>query len=222
DPGDDAIYLVFNKRNQLEAEERLRGTNVRAMTFNSLGFRALGRGYRIDRDKAQTAWRDMEARGVFTDDKEPRAYLGLCKRLVDLARQVGVGILCPDDVDTWLDLCDEHDLDPQGKDTDVVRGVDLARILLARMVDMARRERVIDFADQLYLSIHPDFRRGCRLPRPDRIFVDETQDLSPVQVELVAAMMGARIGKRPNTSQRVVFVGDRWQAIYGWRGAACD
>jgi DNA helicase-2/ATP-dependent DNA helicase PcrA len=222
-----AVYLVFNKRNQVEAEERLRGTNVKAMTFNSLGFRALGRGYTLDGDKTRTAWRDMLAARSMSED-EARALSGFCRRLVDLARQVGIGILAADEVGEWEVLCAEHDLSPEPRKgrsddaADLARGIGLARELLRRMVTMAQTAKVIDFADQIYLPVHPLFRKAARLPRPDRIFVDEAQDLSPVQAELLAAMMGAKVGERPYTDQRIVFVGDRYQAIYGWRGAACD
>lgn len=218
---EDAIYLVFNKRNQMEAEERLRGTSVRAMTFNALGMRALGRGYTLEAQKAAKAWRLAEKQGYISED-DSRMYMGFATRLVDLARSAGIGAIIEDTFDAWLALCDEHDLILRDKEADTTRGVALARDLLDEMLVWARRNRVIDFADQLYLPIHPDFRRACRLPHPDRIFVDETQDLSPVQVELVASMMGAGLGEMPSSNQRVVFVGDRWQAIYGWRGAACD
>ena len=218
---EEAIYLVFNKRNQLEAEERLRGTAVRAMTFNALGMRALGRGFTLEKNKASQVWREAERDCLITEE-ESRMYMGFATRLVDLARSFGVGAIVEDTFDAWMGLCNEHDLMLRDKDADMSKGIALARDLLGEMMIWARRDRVIDFADQLYLPVHPNFRRMCRLPRPDRIFVDETQDLSPVQVELVAAMMGAGVGEKPDTEQRVVFVGDRWQAIYGWRGAACD
>lgn len=218
---EEAIYLVFNKRNQLEAEERLRGTSVRAMTFNALGMRALGRGYTLEKTKAAQVWRWAE-RQRHISEEESRMYMGFATRLVDLARSSGVGAIMEDNFEAWEELCAEHDLILRDRDADMSRAIALARMLLGEMMIWARRDRVIDFADQLYLPVHPDFRRACRLPRPDRIFVDETQDLSPVQVELVAAMMGAGVGESPETAQRVVFVGDRWQAIYGWRGAASD
>lgn len=228
---EDAIYLVFNKRNQTEAEERLRGTRVKAMTFNALGFRALGRGWTLDTDKAKKCWIDMRDAGRMTEE-EAEIFGVFVKRLVDLARSMGIGAIIEDTEDAWIALCNDHDLAPDsGRDDDdrddnlLGRGVSLARTLLSYMLDVAYDHRVIDFADQLFLPIHPDFRAMCRLPRPDRIFVDEAQDLSPVQVELVAAMMGLKVGavlSGEPEGQRVVFVGDRAQAIYGWRGAASD
>lgn len=217
---EDVVYLVFNKRNQVEAEERLRGTRVRAMTFNALGFRALGRGWTLDASKANAAWRTLRDSDAITKD-EARMYSAFARRLVDLARSVGIGAFVNDTDEAWWNLCEDHDLAPQDKDADIADGVRLAQALLAEMMHIATAHKIIDYADQLYLPVHPNFRRACRLPRPDRIFVDETQDLSPVQVELVAAMMGAGPGEKPQTDQRAVFVGDRWQAIYKWRGADC-
>jgi len=178
---EDAIYLVFNKRNQLEAEERLRGTSVRAMTFNALGMRALGRGYTLEAQKAAKVWRWAEKQRYINED-ESRMYMSFATRLVDLARSAGIGAIIEDTAEAWFALCDEHDLMLRDKEADTARGVALARDLLGEMLVWARRDRVIDFADQLYLPIHPDFRRACRLPHPDRLFVDETQDFPPAQI----------------------------------------
>jgi superfamily I DNA/RNA helicase len=91
--------------------------------------------------------------------------------------------------------------------------------LLRRMIEMARTQRYIDFDDQIYLPLLPGF--GGNVPRPAWIFVDEAQDLSPIQAEFIARMMGAKPGGSipADCTQRVVFVGDRYQAIYGFRGA---
>src|SRR5690606_4552665 len=52
------------------------------------------------------------------------------------------------------------------------------------------------------------------VPQYDWVFVDETQDLSPAQLELVIRAAGER--------GRIVAVGDRRQSIYGFRGADRD
>ena len=210
-----AIYLVFAKRNQEEAEERLKGSTVKARTMNSLGNQALGKVLgrtTLKANKVYLCWRNVgDALRISREDSQ-RLYPAI-RQLVELAPQEGVGILCPDQPDTWFRLMDTHGiqvLDPAGRD-ESRRVAALASKTLAEGVTMAKRQKVIDFGDQLYLSIHPDF--AARFEVFDWVFVDEVQDLSPVQVEIVACL-AART--RPT---RFVFVGDRWQAIYGWRGA---
>jgi len=50
------------------------------------------------------------------------------------------------------------------------------------------------------------------LDRYDTILVDESQDSNPVVVEIISSIIAR--GK-----QQVILVGDRFQSIYGWRGA---
>ena len=64
-----------------------------------------------------------------------------------------------------------------------------------------------DFDDQLYFPLYQQWE----FPRYDNVFIDECQDLSPVQHLMLEEF---RRG-----GSRVVAVGDRHQAIYGFRGA---
>lgn len=64
----------------------------------------------------------------------------------------------------------------------------------------------IDFDDMIWLPVV----LGLEVPTYDYVFVDETQDLNPAQLEIV---------KRAGVGGRVVAVGDSRQAIYGFRGA---
>jgi DNA helicase-2/ATP-dependent DNA helicase PcrA len=68
-------------------------------------------------------------------------------------------------------------------------------------------EGPIDFDDMVWLPI------AQRLPLPSFrwVFVDETQDLNPAQLETVVRASGSR--------GRICAIGDRRQAIYGFRGA---
>ena len=67
-----------------------------------------------------------------------------------------------------------------------------------------------DFDDQLYMPA----LAGWDYPSYSTVFVDECQDLSPIQHLMLdrLALKGARI----------IAVGDRHQAIYGFRGAATN
>jgi DNA helicase-2/ATP-dependent DNA helicase PcrA len=65
----------------------------------------------------------------------------------------------------------------------------------------------IDFDDMIWLPIVRDLKQT----KFDRVFVDETQDLNPAQIEMT--MRAVRPGGR------ICAVGDPRQAIYGFRGA---
>lgn len=89
--------------------------------------------------------------------------------------------------------------------------VDIAR----RYADHKRRKRVIDFDDLLLLAIRdiesdPEYASIVRW-RHRHLFVDEFQDVNPLQFRLLRAWLGPE----PD----LCAVGDPNQAIYGWNGA---
>ncbi len=78
-----------------------------------------------------------------------------------------------------------------------------------------RRRRLVDFDDLLALAIRdirsdPDYAAAVRW-RHRHLYVDEFQDVNPLQYELLSAWRG-------NTPDLFI-VGDPNQAIYGWNGA---
>lgn len=75
------------------------------------------------------------------------------------------------------------------------------------LVRSAEITKIVDFADMCWLPVV----RGVRVWAYDVVFVDETQDLSPSQIELL--MKCVRRGGR------VIVVGDDRQAIFAFRGA---
>jgi superfamily I DNA/RNA helicase len=78
---------------------------------------------------------------------------------------------------------------------------------------LAREDRTIDYTDMIYLPWRLDLRPYQR----HYVFVDEAQDLSPAQLDIVLRhLYVTREGKRIG---RLVAVGDRHQAIYGFAGA---
>jgi DNA helicase-2/ATP-dependent DNA helicase PcrA len=80
---------------------------------------------------------------------------------------------------------------------------------------LCRREQVIDYDDQLYLTIdllknRPNILKQLR-ERYRFILVDEFQDTNPMQSEFVDLLAGK--------TKNIMVVGDDDQSIYGWRGA---
>ncbi len=70
---------------------------------------------------------------------------------------------------------------------------------------MIARTSGYDFSDQEYLPLRLDLP----LQKFDLILVDEAQDLSSLQIEMI----------RRSAGDRVIFVGDQNQSIYGFRGS---
>jgi DNA helicase-2/ATP-dependent DNA helicase PcrA len=81
---------------------------------------------------------------------------------------------------------------------------------VARTLREFKEERnLLDYTDMLL-----EFTRIAEKPRLDVLFVDEAQDLSRAQWEVVRALA--------RTCRRVVVAGDDDQAIYRWAGADVD
>lgn len=87
--------------------------------------------------------------------------------------------------------------------------------LMHRFAQEKRQRRVVDFDDLLALAtrdlqIDPEYAAAVRW-RHRHLYVDEFQDVNPLQYELLKAWRG--------DSADLFVVGDPHQAIYGWNGA---
>jgi superfamily I DNA/RNA helicase len=230
DPSESIMFLAFNKKIAVEIEGRVKAlgiNNVTVKTLNALGhgaYCATRGGFsvvKLDTDKVRgIADRLVTESALASDDPndEPVDHktvrFTVCQ-LVRLAKSAGMipsgvpgGItgIIEDTVDAWTHLIEHHDI-PIPDGVNVVVLIDLARDVLRESLKMLD---VIDFDDQL-LHTHA-YQAPVR--RFDRVFVDESQDLSPLQHELVA--------KAIKPDGRIVSVGDDAQAIYGFRGADAD
>ncbi len=87
--------------------------------------------------------------------------------------------------------------------------------ILEKYQQEKRRRRLVDFDDLLALAIRdiqsdPDYAASIRW-RHRHLYVDEFQDVNPLQFELLRAWRG--------DTKDLFVVGDPNQAIYGWNGA---
>ncbi len=86
--------------------------------------------------------------------------------------------------------------------------------VIDRYRDEKRRRRLVDFDDLLWLCIRDlgDEEYASRIRQQHRhFFVDEFQDINPLQFNLLNSWLGGR--------KDLCVVGDPNQAIYGWNGA---
>lgn len=205
-----ALGLAFNKKIAEDLKPRLPG-NFQVKTFNGLGFaaviRALPQVGRMQIDDKKLG------KLVSSVAKDRRVDLGgeqwdQLRRLVTGAMQAGITPgsrgrpLAPDTQASWAAVADN--LWMPREDFEFL--AEMAREVLER--DIAQVEQgIMSFDDQVYYS-------ACiagQFPKFPVIFVDESQDLSPLNHAMLAQSV--------RDDGRLVVVGDPKQAIYAFRGA---
>lgn len=191
-----ALFLAFNKSIQQELEKR----GVNARTFHSLTYSVVTKfmGVReVDSNKLRKLC------DKYMTGEDYQMYSAFVCRLVGLARNAGIGCLVPDTEQAWMDICIQHDLEPESEFADLGRGLELAQKLL----QVSNTEGGVDFDDLLYIAV----KEGLVLPKFDFVFVDEAQDTNAIQRALIRKLL--------HQGSRLIAVGDPAQAIYGFRGA---
>lgn len=203
----EVLCLAFNKRIADELGARMPDF-ADCRTTHSVGMRAWGKmaKERLNVDNKK-GWKIMDKLGV---DHEQCPDL---RQLVAHAKNAGIVPAGPgipdaeeamlDDTGNWQDLIDDHALD-MGT---ILNPINTGRDFLSESIRMSIEGR-IDFDDMLYMPTI----FGGDFPRPDILMVDEAQDISFIQRKMFHRMTDARDG-------RLIAVGDRHQAIYGFRGA---
>lgn len=187
-----ALFLAFNRHIVNTLKNRV-PLHVNVSTLNSFGWQVLRPAMhnpKINADKTKNIfWFDI------CENKHRKTFGKYCSavcKLVSLFKAYGMKNPTPKDIEF---LVNHYEVDTDNK------GIEYA--IQAHQIGHTKT-RVVDFDDQLYLPI----MRGLSIPRYDVVFIDETQDLNPIQIEMIKRIQG-----------RIIAVGDSKQAIYGFRGA---
>ena len=199
-----ATYIAYNRAIADDARRSF-PPNVQCATAHSLAFRAVGRQFRHRLNGPRMPAR-VTAKLLRIDP------LRVSDDVVLTAQQVARLV-----TDTVARFCYSADPDPHGGHVPALPGANspAARAVL--------REAVVPLARKAWADLsHPNgelkFTHDCylklwQLSGPvldaDTVFLDEAQDANPLIADIV---------ERQTHAQRVL-VGDRCQAIYGWRGA---
>ena len=204
-PDIEILYLVFNKKNAIEAQARL-PNNCKPMTLNALGHRvwseATGRRLKIDTSKTFTLMSEAVGKLPPSDRK------GLGDSFADLMKIVDFGKACGYVPSGKFDRA-KHLMDDDEFFASIESVLDDVQIGLVRDVTCAginqAMQGVLDFNDQIFM---PTIFHGA-FPRYPLVLVDEAQDLSALNHATLRKMC----------KKRLIAVGDSRQAIYGFRGA---
>lgn len=211
----EAVILAFNKHTAEELRQRL-PRHVKSCTVHSLGRRSLlGRFPKLKQKEPETRKSRQLIRDRVTQMKLEFAVGDENWPLVEHYLQELLRFSMANLTDTKFEeevaaLAVEYNLSaPQDHGLEVQCHREIRHLLRARL-DVLKQHLIYDYEDMLYLPA------VLKLPIPqyDFVFVDEAQDLSAVQLEVV--LRAVREGGRR------LFVGDERQAIYGFTGADAD
>lgn len=207
------LSLAFNKRIADEMSKRL-PSHVECKTLNALGHRvwaqATGRRLIVDTDKTANIVKELINEFKPAERGDLFAFFGDVIKAVGWAKTLGY---IPDGVYEHakrLATTDEfhsHILNVVFEDDPPQKVFRLIRDTL--IVSIKRSyDGVIDFSDQLYMPT----LFGGTFPSFPLVLVDEAQDLSPLNHEML----------RKLARTRLIAVGDPYQSIYAFRGAVSN
>lgn len=198
--GGSNLLLAFNKA----IADALRGEVGPAgdvKTFNALGHGLIFRNRRsaeLDARKVLTILKNIMGEG--SQDYKDFGYT--LSRAVGLMKNCAFGLHQSFDVNDVVQLIDSYQMD-----IPFDRLSEFASTAARAFVISNQQKESFDFDDQLYIPL----LEGWTYPYYSNVFVDECQDLSPIQHLMLERMALA--------GSRIIAVGDEHQAIYGFRGA---
>ena len=229
---DSAIFLSFNKHIADELSKRV--TNMACKTIHSIGHTCLrshlakpildeskyldlakpyaeeiaeGLRYRYIQDLRIWNQEKLEDEDISEPDEPPTAA-SVASQLKQLAHFVRVTLTDVNSRAAVEETCYHYSVLENGFTLDL-----LYRPLLGMLREsdrLAANRGTIDYDDMLYLP----YVWGLQPRKCQWVFVDESQDLSPAQLDLVL--------KLRSPGGRMLFVGDERQAIFGFAGASSD
>lgn len=207
DTREPTLYMAFNKDVVEEAKERLPG-GIEVRTFNSMGNRCwkAGNGKADVNLKKTTELLREEINGYKGSDKaELNEQYWDIRGAIQMAKHLGY--IPNGKFPHAKRLCDQQTLCARIENRLSPLGLEVVDNVLFASIKAAYAG-AIDLDDQIYMPA----LFGGSFPRFPLVYVDERQDLSPTNVALLDKL----------AKGRVVEVGDRWQAIYAFRGAETD
>ena len=173
----------------------------------------------IERNKVRNildSWEDAHKTYSSTLTRVGRSFI---TRLVDQAKQSGVGMLMKNEPESYVELVETYGLDMAHSELytrtksisqDFEFAINLAQTILNKSDEMT--SQIIDFNDQLRAPLLANIPDN-QWPQYDMVYVDEAQDISALRSMII---------KKLSSNGRTVLVGDPYQAIYAFSGAMSD
>ncbi len=188
------IMLAFDREAAMDLGNKY-GNRKRCRTFHSYGFQGI-------QEAISWAVKDVDGlkvkRYLHEECSDLERHHYVIKRAISYAKNT------LDNPRRTLERELAADIDDDDELAEILdECVEAVREQLSQSLD---RPDVVDFDDMIFLpATHPTIRP----PNCDVLFIDEAQDVNRCQAEFASRMKCRR-----------VWIGDPYQAIYGWRGAS--
>lgn len=200
-----AIYIVFNKKNQLEAKDKITNPNIEARTWHSVGLQYVTDNWpRIRGD----AWTELNRIRLIQPDA-PKQVMFQADKLVKLIKNLFASPTLKDIKDT----ANIRGIDCGAKNDAAGWTLDKLSEIVMKVIQVSLerpKDGKISFDDMVWLPI----AKGWLKKQFDLIVVDEAQDANPLQLALAIGSV--------KDGGRICMVGDEHQSMYYFRGAASD
>ena len=187
-----AAFLAFNKSIATELAERL-PADVEAKTFHAFGFAA------IRAAGVKTKVNNFKLNNIIKELLGADYHIAPLKKLVSLVKG---SLVDGNNKKAILRLIDEYNINFNSE-----REEEIAIQSIPAILTLCKTQTFhIDFDDMIWMPLVNDYP----FPKYDVLFVDEAQDFNESQREMISKCVNGG---------RCIIVGDKNQAIYGFRGA---
>jgi superfamily I DNA/RNA helicase len=193
------IFLAFAKAIKEELEKRL-PEHVECATIHSKAYSVLRSNIRVNA-KLSDIKKFILAKKLLSKQKDIKnSYLFKLSDIVNLCQMNLVN-----NQSEIIALCNIYGIDCN--ETEAKDSFNLLQEV--NKYDLSKKDGILDFTDMLYMAkllVHED-----KFPKYDYILLDESQDISPLQRELILSL------RKPST--RMISVGDDKQTIFSFQGS---
>jgi len=187
-----AAFLAFNKSIATELAERL-PEDVEAKTFHAFGFAA------IRAAGVKTKVNNFKLNNIIKELLGADYHIAPLKKLVSLVKG---SLIEGNNKNAIYRLIDEYNINFNSE-----REEEIAIQSIPAILTLCKTQTYhIDFDDMIWMPLVNDYP----FPKYDVLFVDEAQDFNESQREMISKCVNGG---------RCIIVGDKNQAIYGFRGA---
>lgn len=204
------VYLVFNKKNQREAEREISDARVQVMTLHKAGLRVIRTVWskatpddRVEDARINRAAQKFSVNGIRI--ALPDEVFTAVKQLVGFAKNCYIN---PSEAQL-LDLIDARDLAVESPEWRPGKLAAMAAAVL-ELSKIRDAENRISFNDMVWLPVAMNWVRATY----DVVVVDEAQDMNLPQLTMARQLV--------KQGGRCIVVGDDRQCIYQFRGAVAN